>query len=160
MAIALAIFCHPVLASDAPTTTAENVRTQTIRIGHFPNITHAQALIAHQLSRSGDGWFEKRLGHEVNIQWYVYNAGPAAMEAIFAGSIDLTYVGPSPAVNAYVRSNGNEIRVIAGAVTGGAALVVQSDDAHVLGLPTIIPYPTGRLSLGRKPGISCLATFH
>jgi NitT/TauT family transport system substrate-binding protein len=128
MTIALAIFWHPVLASDAPTTTAENVRAQTIRIGHFPNITHAQALIAHQLSRSGDGWFEKRLGHEVNIQWYVYNAGPAAMEAIFAGSIDLTYVGPSPAVNAYVRSNGNDIRVIAGAVTGGAALVVQSDD--------------------------------
>jgi hypothetical protein len=79
MAIALAIFCHPVLASDAPTTTAENVRAQTIRIGHFPNITHAQALIAHQLSRSGDGWFEKRLGHEVNIQWYVYNAGPASL---------------------------------------------------------------------------------
>jgi NitT/TauT family transport system substrate-binding protein len=127
IAIALTILCHPVLANDA-TGTRENVRVQTIRIGHFPNITHAQALIAHQLSRSGDGWFEKRLGDGVSIQWFVYNAGPAAMEAIFAGSIDLTYVGPSPAVNAYVRSSGNEIRVIAGAVTGGAALVVQSDD--------------------------------
>jgi NitT/TauT family transport system substrate-binding protein len=127
IAIAITILCHPVLAGDATGTTA-NVRVQTIRIGHFPNITHAQALVAHQLSRSGHGWFEKRLGDGVSIQWFVYNAGPAAMEAIFAGSIDLTYVGPSPAVNAYVRSNGNEIRVIAGAVNGGAALVVQSDD--------------------------------
>jgi NitT/TauT family transport system substrate-binding protein len=126
--IALAILCHSLLANDAPVTTAHKVPAEIIRIGHFPNITHAQALIAHQLSRSGDGWFEKRLGNGVSIQWFVYNAGPAAMEAIFAGSIDLTYVGPSPAVNAYARSNGNEIRVIAGAVTGGAALVVQSDD--------------------------------
>jgi NitT/TauT family transport system substrate-binding protein len=101
---------------------------QVVRIGHFPNVTHAQALVGHQMSRSGDGWFEKRLGPDFEIQWFVYNAGPAAMEAIFAGSIDLTYVGPSPALNAYVRSNGSEIRVIAGAVTGGAALVVQSDD--------------------------------
>jgi hypothetical protein len=54
MAIALAIFCHPVLASDAPTTTAENVRTQTIRIGHFPNITHAQALITRALKGTLD----------------------------------------------------------------------------------------------------------
>lgn len=125
--IALGLLCHPVLASDPPAT-AQKAPPEIIRIGHFPNITHAQALIAHQLSRSGDGWFEKRLGDGVSIQWFVYNAGPAAMEAIFAGSIDLTYVGPSPAVNAYVRSNGNEIRVIAGAVTGGAALVVQSND--------------------------------
>lgn len=126
-AIALAILCYPRLASDAPVTNSRKVQTEIIRIGHFPNITHAQALIAHQLSRSGDGWFEKRLGDGVSIQWFVYNAGPAAMEAIFGGSIDLTYVGPSPAVNAYARSNGNEIRVIAGAVTGGAALVVQSN---------------------------------
>jgi NitT/TauT family transport system substrate-binding protein len=128
IAIALAVLCHPGPASDAPAGTAQRVSRQIIRIGHFPNVTHAQALVAHQSSRSGDGWFEQRLGDGVSIQWFVYNAGPAAMEAIFAGSIDLTYVGPSPAVNAYVRSNGNEIRVVAGAVTGGAALVVQSDD--------------------------------
>jgi NitT/TauT family transport system substrate-binding protein len=119
-------FC-PVPGSAAPITTVQAESAQVIRIGHFPNITHAQALIAHQMSRLGNGWFEKRLGNDINIQWFVYNAGPEAMEAIFAGSIDLTYVGPSPALNAYVRSNGNEIRVIAGAVTGGAALVVQSD---------------------------------
>lgn len=100
---------------------------QLIRVGHFPNITHAQALVAHNLSRGGKGWFEERLGQGVKIEWFVYNAGPSAMEAIFARSIDLTYVGPGPALNAYTKSNASEIRLIAGAANGGAALVVQPD---------------------------------
>jgi NitT/TauT family transport system substrate-binding protein len=99
----------------------------TIRVGHFPNVTHIQALVAHHLSRIGKGWFEERLGPDVKLQWFVYNAGPGAMEAVFAGAIDLTYVGPSPALNAYARSKGEEIRIVAGAATGGAALVVQPD---------------------------------
>jgi len=98
-----------------------------IRVGHFPNVTHAQGVIAHGLSRSGKGWFEQRLGTDVEIQWFVYNAGPSAMEAIFARSIDLTYVGPNPAINAYLKSQGEEIRIVAGACSGGAALVVQPD---------------------------------
>jgi NitT/TauT family transport system substrate-binding protein len=102
------------------------VAQTTLRIGHFPNITHVQALVAHNLSRNGKGWFEQRLGPDVKIEWYVYNAGPSAMEAVFAKSIDLTYVGPNPAINAYFKSNGAEARVIAGAVNGGSALIVQS----------------------------------
>ena len=98
-----------------------------IRVGHFPNITHAQGLVAHNLSRQGKGWFEERLGAGTKIQWFVYNAGPSAMEAIFAQSIDLSYVGPGPALNAYTKSNGAEVRLIAGAANGGAALVVQPD---------------------------------
>jgi NitT/TauT family transport system substrate-binding protein len=98
-----------------------------IRVGHFPNVTHAQGLIAHGLSRAGKGWFEERLGPDVEVQWFVYNAGPSAMEAIFARSIDLTYVGPNPAVNAYLKSQGEEIRIVAGGCSGGAALVVKSD---------------------------------
>ncbi|MGA9197373.1 MAG: ABC transporter substrate-binding protein [Pseudolabrys sp.] len=97
----------------------------TLRIGHFPNITHVQALVAHHLSRQGKGWFEQRLGNGVEIEWYVYNAGPSAMEAIFAKSIDVTYVGPNPAINAFVRSRGQEIRIVAGSVNGGSALVVH-----------------------------------
>ena len=62
----------------------------TLRVGHFPNITHVQALVAHNLSRQGKGWFERRLGPDVKIEWFVYNAGPSAMEAIFAKSVDLT----------------------------------------------------------------------
>ncbi|TMP91616.1 MAG: hypothetical protein E6L07_13290 [Verrucomicrobia bacterium] len=98
-----------------------------IRFGHFPNITHAQGVIAHALARQGKGWFEKRLGPNVEIQWFTYNAGPSAMEAIFAGSLDVTYVGPNPALNAHFKSNGEEIRIIAGAANGGAALVVPAD---------------------------------
>jgi NitT/TauT family transport system substrate-binding protein len=99
----------------------------TIRFGHFPNITHAQGVIAHALSRQGKGWFEQRLGPNVEIQWFTYNAGPSAMEAIFAGSLDLTYVGQGPALNAHFRSNGQEIRVLADAANAGAALVIKPD---------------------------------
>src|SRR6185295_2477282 len=98
-----------------------------IRFGHFPNITHAQGVVAHALSRQKKGWFEERLGPNVEIQWFTYNAGPSAMEAIFAGSLDLTYVGPNPALTAYFKSKTEEIRIISGAANGGAALMVKGD---------------------------------
>jgi len=98
-----------------------------VRIGHFPNLTHAQGVIAHGLSRAGKGWFEERLGPDVQVEWYVYNAGPSAMEALLADSVDLTYVGPNPALNAHIKSEGDEVRIVAGACSGGAALVVQPD---------------------------------
>jgi NitT/TauT family transport system substrate-binding protein len=117
-----------VLSILAAVVTAGPVSGETkIRVGHFPNITHAQGVIAHALSRQGKGWFEQRLGDGTKIEWFVYNAGPSAMEAIFANSIDLSYVGPGPALNAYTKSNGEEIRLIAGAANGGAGLVVQPD---------------------------------
>lgn len=100
---------------------------KVLRVGHFPNITHVQALVARAMERQGKNWFADRLGPDVKIEWYVYNAGPSAMEAIFARSLDLTYVGPNPALNAYARSRGDEVRVIAGAVNGGSALVIQPD---------------------------------
>src|SRR5262249_1838136 len=98
-----------------------------IRVGHFPNITHVQGLVAHHLTRQGKGWLEQRLGPGAKIEWFVYNAGPSATEAMFANSIDLAYVGPNPAINAYVKPGGTDIRIVEGAVTGGAALVVQPD---------------------------------
>jgi NitT/TauT family transport system substrate-binding protein len=99
----------------------------TLRVGHFPNVTHVQALIAHNMTRQGKGWFEQRLGPGTKVEWFVYNAGPSAMEAVFAKSIDLTYVGPNPAINAYFKSNGQEGRIVAGSVNGGSALVVRDD---------------------------------
>jgi NitT/TauT family transport system substrate-binding protein len=114
------------LALSLPTTAVHAERT-VLRVGHFPNITHAQAVIAHGLSRQGKGWFENRLGSDVEVQWFIYNAGPSAMEAIFTKSIDFTYVGPNPAINAHLKSRGEEIRIVAGACSGGAALVVQQD---------------------------------
>jgi len=127
-----------------------------IRVGHFPNVTHAQGVIAHGLSRAGKGWFEARLGPDVEVQWFIYNAGPSAMEAIFARSIDLTYVGPNPAINAYLKSQGEEIRIVAGACSGGAALVVQSDeriktDADFRGKKIATP------QLGNTQDVACRA---
>ena len=98
-----------------------------LRIGYFPNITHAQGVIGAQGTRAGKGWFEQRLGSEITVQWFAFNAGPSAMESIFAGSLDATYVGPNPALNAYIRSHGDEIRILAGSAEGGAALVVPGD---------------------------------
>lgn len=100
-----------------------------IRFGHFPNVTHAQGVIARHLSNQGKGWFESRLGSDVKIEWYSYNAGPTAMEAFFTNSLDITYVGPNPSLNAYIKSKGAEARVIAGSCVGGAALIVHNDNS-------------------------------
>ncbi len=128
----------------------------TIRFGHFPNITHAQGVIAHALSRQGKGWFEQRLGPNVEIQWFTYNAGPSAMEAIFAKSLDVTYVGPGPSLNAYLKSNGEEIRVISGATNAGAALVVKADSP----IKTSADFREKKIAtpqLGNTQDISCRA---
>ena len=100
---------------------------QVVRVGFFPNITHAQALVASNMSREGKGWFESRLGEPVKLEWSIYNAGPSAMEAFFTKAIDMTYVGPSPVVNAHARANGKEVRVMAGSMRGGEALVVHGN---------------------------------
>ena len=91
-----------------------------IRVGYFPNITHAQALVGRS-----NGQFEKALGPGVQVEWKAFNAGPSAIEALFANAIDMTYVGPNPTVTGYVRSQGEAVRVIAGAASGGASLVVR-----------------------------------
>jgi NitT/TauT family transport system substrate-binding protein len=127
-----------------------------LRIGHFPNITHVQALVANALSRQGKGWFEQRLGPGVSIQWFTYNAGPSATEGILAGTIDMTYVGPSPALNAYARSGGQEIRIVSGAADGGSALVAQPDE----NLKTPADFRGKKIAtpqLGNTQDVSCRA---
>jgi NitT/TauT family transport system substrate-binding protein len=91
-----------------------------IRIGYFPNVTHGQALYAR-----ATGSFEKQLG--LKVQWVPFNAGPTAVESLFANAIDATYVGPGPTVNGYIKSRGEKFVVVAGAASGGAGLVVRQD---------------------------------
>jgi NitT/TauT family transport system substrate-binding protein len=93
-----------------------------IRVGYFPNLTHAQALAG--LAR---GDFARALGPNVRIETTVFNAGPSVIEAMFANRIDLAYVGPNPAINGYVQSQGKALRIVAGAMSGGASLVVRND---------------------------------
>jgi sulfonate transport system substrate-binding protein len=88
------------------------------RLGFFPNVTHAQALVG-----ADDGTFGRALGG--GLETRTFNAGPAAMEAVLAGDLDATYVGAGPAVIAYLRTEGQALRVVAGAVSGGAVLVVR-----------------------------------
>jgi NitT/TauT family transport system substrate-binding protein len=94
----------------------------TMRVGHFPNITHSQALVG-----KANGWFEKAMTPDARIQWRVFNAGPPTIEALFAGDIDMAYIGPNPAIAGYVRSQGQALRIVAGATSGGAALIVRAD---------------------------------
>lgn len=93
-----------------------------MHVGAFPNITHPQAMVG-----KANGFFEKAMGPKVQIDWKSFNAGPSAIEALFAGAIDMTYIGPNPAISGYVRSNGEALRIVAGATSGGAALVVRND---------------------------------
>ncbi len=93
-----------------------------LRLGYFPNITHAQALVG-----LGRGTFAQALGSGVRLETRVFNAGPSAIEALFAGEVDATYIGPNPAINGYIRSGDKALRVVAGAASGGALFVVRPD---------------------------------
>ena len=133
----------------------ENPDSKVIRIGGFPNVTHVQALVARNMTRHGEGWFERYLpGY--TLEWYTYNAGPTAMEALFGRTADLTYVGPSPALNAYAVSAGREVRLLAGAVNGGAALMVAPES----GINTPADFKGRSIAtpqLGNTQDVSCRA---
>ncbi|MEQ1507830.1 MAG: ABC transporter substrate-binding protein, partial [Myxococcota bacterium] len=90
------------------------------RLGYFPNITHAPALVAVER-----GTYTEALGAGVTLETATFNAGPAAVEAVLSGALDATFIGPNPAINAYVKSKGEAVRVVAGSTSGGAFLVVD-----------------------------------
>lgn len=94
--------------------------TVRVRVGHFPNVTHAQALWGR-----ATGAYEKAIGRQV--EWTQFNAGPSAVEALFAGAVDASYIGPNPAINGFIKSQGRCFAIVAGAASGGAALVVRAD---------------------------------
>jgi NitT/TauT family transport system substrate-binding protein len=99
---------------------------QVLHLGYFPAVTHAQAILG-----VSQGTFQRALGPDIALEATPFNAGPEAVEAIFAGSLDMAYVGANPAINAHVRSKGGGVRIIAGSASGGAALVVRGD-ANIL----------------------------
>ena len=109
----------------ATTLSAAEESGQVLRVGFFPNLTHAPALAARQLEREGQDFHAPNLPAGVKLEWRAFNAGPSAMEALVAGAIDITYVGASPVINAHVRTKGRSIRVLAPVATGGNALVIH-----------------------------------
>lgn len=133
----------------------ENPDSREIRIGCFPNVTHVQGLVARNMSRRGEGWFERYLpGY--TLQWHTFNAGPTAMEALFGKTADVVYVGPSPALNAYAVANGREIRLLAGAVNGGAALMV-APQSNIHTAPDFKGLSIATPQLGNTQDVSCRA---
>jgi NitT/TauT family transport system substrate-binding protein len=107
-----------------------------VRLGYFPNVTHAPALVG-----VADGLFQAELG-DVPLETFTFNAGTEAVEAMFANAIDMTFIGPNPAINAYAQSEGAAIRIISGSTSGGAALVVKpevNEPADLAGLKIATP---------------------
>src|SRR6476620_1581024 len=100
-----------------------NLSSKILRIGYFPNFNHAQAVIGIQ-----NGDFQKTLDtNGVTIKTHVFDAGPSVIEALLANQLDIAYVGPNPAINGYIVSGGKDLRIIAGATSGGAVFVVRND---------------------------------
>ncbi len=94
----------------------------TLRLGYLPNITHATAIVGVE-----SGIFGRNPGANAKLTTATFNAGPAAVEALFSGALDASYIGPDPAINAYVRSRGEAVRIVSGATSGGASLIVRPE---------------------------------
>jgi NitT/TauT family transport system substrate-binding protein len=108
-------------SSSASSESTPSGAAKELRLGYFANVTHAGPVYG-----VGSGLFKQELG-ETTLKTQVFNAGPAAVEALFGGALDAAYLGPNPAINAFVKSKGQAIRIVAGATSGGAALVVRPD---------------------------------
>src|SRR2546423_11031553 len=94
----------------------------TLRLGYFPNLTHATPIVGVQKN-----FFSQELGSGVKLETKTFNAGPAAVEALFSGAVDAGYVGPNPTVNAWQKSKGKAVKVVAGAASGGVFFVTRPD---------------------------------
>ncbi len=104
-------------SSSSPTASTEPV---TLRLGYFPNVTHAPALIGIE-----GGIFQQKLGSNVTLKPQSFNAGPDVVTGLFADQLDASFIGPGPSTSAFQKSNGSAVRIVSGAASGGAFLVVK-----------------------------------
>lgn len=98
----------------------ENTHENKIRVAYFPNITHAVPIIGME-----KGTFENQIGNNTVIESMLFDAGPQVIESIFAGSIDIAYVGPGPAINGFLKSENHNVKILSGAASGGASFIVH-----------------------------------
>ncbi len=122
LVLALSVACGGSNSGNGAAASGGNRERAMLRLGYFPNITHATGIVGVE-----SGIFARNLGENVALQTATFNAGPSVVEAIFSGALDASYIGPNPAINAYVRSRGEAIRVISGGTSGGAFFVVRPD---------------------------------
>ncbi|MCL2252809.1 MAG: aliphatic sulfonate ABC transporter substrate-binding protein [Lachnospiraceae bacterium] len=119
--IILGMMCLLIFGSLCACGNPKNGDLEKINMACFPNITHAQALFM-----KGQGSLEKAFGDDVAVNWITFNAGPSEIEALFAGEVDIGYIGPVPAVSGYLQSSG-DLYIIAGASNGGSVLIAGKD---------------------------------
>ncbi len=100
----------------------ESTHENKLRIAYFPNIGHVIPIVGME-----NGSFEKNIGNQTKIETRVFDSGPQAIESLFANSIDIAYVGPGPAINGFLNSENNELKILAGAASGGASFIVHPD---------------------------------
>ncbi len=111
--------CSRADGNDTPAAATDKGPATELRLGYFPNVTHAAALVGLD-----KGLFTKELG-STKLVPTKFNAGPEAVGALLGGSLDASFIGSGPAINAYAKSNGEAVRLIAGTTSGGAQLVVK-----------------------------------
>jgi len=102
------------------TLSSDTSHENKIRIAYFPNIGHAVPIVGIE-----KGFFEKSIGNQTKIETRVFDSGPQAIEALFANSIDVAYVGPGPAINGFLNSENHNVKILAGAASGGASFIVH-----------------------------------
>ncbi len=99
---------------------SDTTRENKIRVAYFPNIGHAIPIVGVE-----KGFFEEKIGGQTKIETRVFDSGPQAIESLFANSVDIAYVGPGPAINGFLNSENNNVKILAGAASGGASFIVH-----------------------------------
>ncbi len=102
------------------TLSSDTTHENKIRIAYFPNIGHAIPIVGIE-----KGFFEESIGDQAKIETRVFDSGPQAIESLFANSIDVAYVGPGPAINGFLNSENHNVKILAGAASGGASFIVH-----------------------------------
>lgn len=123
----------------------------SVRVAFFPNLTHAAALYG-----TGTGSFQKAFGNTATVKEVVFTTGPSEIEALFAGEVDLGYIGPGPALNGYLKSKGDALKIVAGAASGGVSLVSRSD----VSIKTIADLAGKTVAIPQKGGTQDLSLHH
>ena len=126
-----------------------NDEANSIKVGYFNNVTHAQALLM-----KSEKSLENTFGKDINVKWTAFNAGPAEVEALFAGDIDIGYIGPVPAISANVKSNG-DVQILSGAAKGGAILI-RREGAQISGVKDLAGKTVAIPQIGNTQHLSLL----
>ncbi|MDC0168136.1 ABC transporter substrate-binding protein [Candidatus Nitrosopelagicus sp.] len=108
-----------------------------IRVAFFPSVVHAVPIIGMETQT-----FANNLDDDLDIQVKIFDSGPQVIESVFSNSVDIAYVGPGPVINGFLKSDGNDLKILAGAASGGASFVIQKNS----GLDLIENYSGKRIA--------------